>query len=81
MRKKQFTLVNSLTGTIVTCHYDQPYAEYQVDIVGQPKARYHTDDPEDALATARHMCGSPHTTEQAAGLRKAMACLIQVKNK
>lgn len=47
--------VPTLAGSPVSVRWDSEWSEYQVRIAGKPKATYHTDDRDDALASAQRM--------------------------
>ena len=47
--------VPSLTGSPVSVWWDDNWQEFQVKIAKHPKMTYHTDDRQDAIATAQKM--------------------------
>ena len=53
--RKQLLLTTPAGSPAVRVDYDSGYAEYRVRLVGCPDADYFTDDPSDALSTARAM--------------------------
>lgn len=58
--RKQLTLTTRHGQPIVRVDYTSDYAEYRVRLAGCPRADYFTDDPSDAISTARAMMQVPY---------------------
>ena len=55
--------VESLAGSAVSVWWCAEYQEYQVKLAGNKRATYHTDDKQDALATAQLMRNNQEVAE------------------